>query len=243
MTLPIIAVICAYIIKGMTGIGNTLVFSTILSFRMNNINISPVDLIVGYPSNIYISWKERKHIKKEIWLPLSIMVLLGSIPGILILKAGNVVLIKALFGFVVTFVGVEMLIRERIAAKRDPNKYLLTLIGILSGILCGLFGIGAFLAAYTSRVTQSKEQFRANTCMVFVVENTIRMILYSIIGILNITVFKTALVMIPFMTFGLVIGMFLSNRSGERVIKRTVILLLILSGISLIINNLRLIAS
>jgi len=71
----IIAVICAYIVKGMCGYANTLVFSTIMSFTTNNINISPLELIVGYPSNILIAWKERKAVSAKVCVPLSILVM------------------------------------------------------------------------------------------------------------------------------------------------------------------------
>lgn len=43
----IFAVLCAYFVKGMCGFANTLVHSTILSFRENNINITPVEFLVG----------------------------------------------------------------------------------------------------------------------------------------------------------------------------------------------------
>ena len=62
MLLWIIASILAFFVKGLCGFANTLVFSTILSFQNNNINISPVDLLIGYPPNIIMAYKERKNI-------------------------------------------------------------------------------------------------------------------------------------------------------------------------------------
>ena len=41
----IIATVCAYFVKGLCGFANTLVFTTILGFTMNNINISPLEEI------------------------------------------------------------------------------------------------------------------------------------------------------------------------------------------------------
>lgn len=235
----IIAVICAYIIKGMCGFGNTLVFSTILSFTTNNINISPIDLIVGYPSNIFITWKERKHISAKVCIPLIIMVLIGSIAGVIFLKQGNTGLIKTLFGFTVIFIGIEMLLRERQNEKKKSSKIVLTLIGLVSGVLCGLYGIGAFLVAYTNRTSDNQSQFRGNSCVVFLVENTFRIFLYSITGILNFMILKKAFLLLPFMVLGFSIGMILSKSSSEKFIKKAVIILLILSGISLVINNIR----
>lgn len=239
--LMIIAVICAYIVKGMCGFANTLVFSTILSFQTNNINISPVEVIVGYPSNVIIAWRERKSLSAKIWIPLSCFVMLGSIPGAFFLKNGDTTLIKIIFGFVVVFIGIEMFVREYQKTKRKTSSVVLMLIGLVSGLLCGLFGIGALLAAYVSRTTDNNSSFRGNMCIVFIVENSFRIILYSIMGIINLSVLRTAVMLIPVMLIGLFIGMGLSKILDERVVKKVVIIMLILSGVSLIINNISII--
>lgn len=49
MSLWFIAAAVAYFIKGMCGFANTLVFTSILSFGTANSNISPIDLLLGYP--------------------------------------------------------------------------------------------------------------------------------------------------------------------------------------------------
>jgi uncharacterized protein len=240
LLLSIIAIICAYIVKGMCGFANTLVFSTLMSFSTSNINITPMELVVGYPSNLYIAWKERKGISLKVWLPLAIMVIAGIIPGVIFLKNGDTNLIKTLFGFAVVFIGIEMLFRERQKDKKASSRLLLTVIGIISGILCGLFGIGVFLVAYISRTTNNQKQFRGNICVVFLIENTFRIILYSLTGILNLSILKQAVILLPFMVIGLSIGTVLSKKASEKLVKKAVIILLILSGISLVINNLRL---
>ena len=235
--IAVIAVVCAYLVKGMCGFANTLVFSTIMSFTTNNITISPIELIVGYPANFLMAWKERKSISAKICLPLSALVILGSIPGALFLKNGNTQLIKLLFGFVVVLIGMEMFIREYHNGKEKSSPVILIILGVLSGILCGLFGIGALLAAYVSRTTDNISAFRENICIVFLVENSFRIILYSIIGIINFEVFKSALILIPFMLAGLFGGMLLAKIVSEKIVKNIVIMLLILSGLSLIINS------
>ena len=66
MFLWILAAFCAFFVKGLCGFANTLVFDTILGFGVNNVNISPVELILGYPANITLVYKNRKHINKNI---------------------------------------------------------------------------------------------------------------------------------------------------------------------------------
>ncbi|MDO5517687.1 MAG: sulfite exporter TauE/SafE family protein [Clostridium sp.] len=235
--IAIIATISAYIIKGMCGFANTLIFSSIMSFTANNINITPTELIIGYPSNILIAYKERKSLSYKVWLPLSLLVIAGIIPGALFLKNADSVSLKVFFGFCIIAISIEMFLRERQKEKKKSSKLVLGIIGIISGMLCGLFGIGAFLAAYISRTTYNQKSFKGNLCFVFFIENTFRLILYIATGIINVSIVKTALCLIPFAILGLFIGTVLSNKTSDKLIKNLVILMLMLSGASLIINN------
>lgn len=229
------AAVCAYFVKGLCGFANTLVFSTILSFSTNNVNISPVELVLGLPSNIMISYKERKSVQWKVCLPLAGLVLLGDIPGILLLKNTNTQVIKGIFGFVIIAIGVEMLLREYMR-KTKKSQLLLITIGILSGILCGLYGIGALLAAYMGRVTDNSSSFKGNLCIVFLIDNLFRLVMYGVTGIITLSTLKQSVVLFPFMALGLFLGMKGSSFLDEKKIKKLVIIMLILSGVSLIVT-------
>ena len=234
----IVATLAASFIKGVCGFANTLVFTTILSFSFNNVQITPMDLVIGYPANVIIAWKERRQINWRISLPVAALIIFGNIPGIFMLKNVDTRTIKVIFGFFIIAMGIEMLMRERAGKKQKQSKIILGLIGVLSGLCCGLYGVGALLAAYVSRVAENSHEFKANICVVFVVENTIRIILYAATGILTLAVLKRVVILIPFMLAAVFLGMKSSSVLNEKVIKKIVIVLLILSGIVLIINNL-----
>ena len=174
MYLWFIAVVVAYFIKGLCGFANTLVLTSILSFGVSNANISPIDLLLGYPANLILTWKNRRSLDPKIYLPLAALVLAGSIPGALLLKNADVRSIKLIFGVVVIILGAEMLSREYSKKEIRSSKPVLAVIGITAGMLCGLFGVGALLAAYVSRVTQSGDSFKANISAVFIADNTIQ---------------------------------------------------------------------
>lgn len=229
------AAVCAYFIKGLCGFANTLFFSTILSFSTNNVNISPVELVLGLPSNIMISYKERKSVDWKVCLPLAGLVLLGDIPGILMLKNTDTQVIKGIFGFVIIAIGLEMLFREYMGSAKK-SQILLSVIGVLSGILCGLYGIGALLAAYMGRVTDNSSAFKGNLCIVFLIDNLFRLVMYSVTGIITVDTLKQSVILIPFMGLGLYLGMKGSSFLDEKKIKKLVIIMLILSGISLIVT-------
>jgi len=234
----IIATIAAFFIKGLCGFANTLVFNSILAFGNNNINVSPVELLLGYPTNIIMTIKERRSIKKAVFIPTALLVIAGSIPGVFLLKNLDAVIVKIIFGVVVILIGLEMFIREYSNKKTKGSKTLLTAIGLLSGLLCGLYGIGALLGAYISRISDDTKEFKANICAVFIVENTFRIVLYALTGIITLEVIKKVIILVPFMALGLFSGIKLSSILDDKVIKKIVIVMLIISGIALIINNL-----
>ena len=252
-----IAGFLAYFVKGFCGFANTLVFSSVLSFRFDNINISPVELILGIPANAFLVWKERKYADKKIWVPLTIFMLAGSTGGVVLLKYLDVDRIKSIFGVVVFGVALEMLLRERKnklaenaqaetdgGSERSGNCQSkkvskasavgMLITGILSGILCGMFGIGALLAAYVGRATKDTRTFRGSISVVFLIENLYRFVLYAGTGILTASVVKQAVCLIPCMIAGLGVGLGCAGRLDEKKVKTAVIVMLMISGAVLI---------
>lgn len=237
MYLWIIATVVAYFIKGLCGFANTLVFTTILSFGTPNVNISPIDLLIGYPTNLILTWENRKKLDSKVYLPLIALVIIGSIPGVFMLKNVNTSIIKLIFGVVVIVLGLEMLLREYSKDSGKSSRILLAIIGVASGVFCGLFGVGALLAAYVSRVTDDSQSFKANISAVFIVDNTFRIILYSTLHILTLDTLKRGLILIPFVLIGLIAGMKCSSIMNKNLAKKITALLLVISGISLVIKN------
>lgn len=238
MILWFIAAFTAYFVKGLCGFANTLVFTTILSFGAANASISPVDVLLGYPANLILTWKNRRSLDPKFFLPLAILVLAGSIPGAFLLKNVDVRSIKLVFGVVVIALGMEMFTREFRKKRACSSKLVLAIIGVTAGMLCGLFGVGALLAAYVSCVTETDSSFKANISAVFIVDNTFRIILYKALGLLTPDTLKSVILLIPFALLGLFTGMKCCGHMNDKKIRRITTVLLILSGISLVLRNL-----
>jgi len=234
MTMWIVAALTAFFIKGLCGFANTLVFTTMLSFGSSNASISPVELLLGYPTNIILAWRERRSIDARICGPLSALVILGSLPGAFFLKNADTRLIKLLFGVVIVLLAAQMLWREARPAKGRMSRAALGVIGLLSGLLCGLYGVGALLGAYVSRVAKDVSAFKANICVVFLAENTFRVAMYAACGILTREIALRALSLYPFMLLGMALGIRASAVLDERVARRLVIVLLLISGAALV---------
>lgn len=231
------ATLLAFFVKGLCGFANTLVFTTVLSFGHTNASISPVELLLGYPTNLLMVWRERSHIRWKICLPLAAVVTLGMLPGTFLLKTADAQLIKIFFGGIIVLLGLEMLLRPQ-SPQMKRSTALTAVIGLLSGMLCGLYGVGALMGAYMSRVAQDTSDFKANLCIVFLIENTVRIMLYAAWELFSVQLFRQVLLLAPLMLAGLFLGMLAARKLNEAIVRKTVIIALIVSGAALILNQL-----
>ncbi|MCD8121055.1 MAG: sulfite exporter TauE/SafE family protein [Clostridiales bacterium] len=236
--LMILAVIGSYFVKGVCGFANTILFTSIMSFQKSNINITPIDLLIGIPANFLVAYRERKVVHLRNWAPLAGLVFVGSVPGTFFLKFGNVAVIKIVLGVTIIGIGTEMLLREFHATpKQVLPKRILLLIGLVSGFISGLFGIGALLAAYMERTTDNNDSFKGNLCMVFLADNLFRLVVYIYLSIVTWNTVINACKLFPFMLLGLGAGMLAGKYLNEKKVKLCVIVMLMISGLSLILVN------
>ena len=119
----ILATLSAFFLKGLCGFANTMVFDSILGFAVNNVNISPIELILGFPTNIILAWQNRKKLDYKVWVPIVILILMGSIPEALLLKEVNAKGLKIFFGIIT----LESL-------KMTACLFPFMLVGLFSGI-------------------------------------------------------------------------------------------------------------
>ena len=239
MSIWILATLAAFFLKGLCGFANTLVFSTIVGFTSSNLEISPLELILSFPSNLIMAIKERRSIRWRISLPLILLVMAGSIPGAFVLKNSGAGLVKLIFGGVIVLAGVSMLLKEfGVLKKTAPAKWELLLIGSVSGVLCGLYGIGVLVAVCINRMTEDPHIVKGNVCVIFMSSGIFRMILYAVCGVFTWPILKQSLMLLPFMLIGLIAGMLFSDRIHAKKLKKCVCIVLILSGIVLLLKNL-----
>ena len=234
-----LAVLVGYFVKGIAGIGNTLVVTAAMAWTRTNQEITPVELLLCVPTNLLLAWQNRRHIDWRLTIPPLCMVLAGDVVGVLLLKNANVDALKVVFGAVLILLGAEMLWRElRGVQEKKTHPAILMTLGISAGVLCGLFGAGALLAAYFARVTTDDATYKGSMSMIFAVENTFRIVAYSVTGLLTAQSLQNALVLLPFMAAGLFLGMKLAHRMNPRTMRLVVTVMLMLSGLPLLLTNL-----
>jgi len=239
MILWMLAALAGYFVKGVAGIGNTLVVTSLMSHTRTNAEITPVELLLCVPTNLVVTWVYRRHINWRLAVAPLCMVLAGDMLGVLLLKNVDVSAMKAVFGVVLMLLSVEQLWRElRGKPGRQAHPALMLALGISAGVLCGMFGVGALLAAYLSRVTTDDATYKGTMSIIFTVENAFRIAAYSVTGLLTAASFVNAAMLLPFMGMGLFLGIRLSSRMNARAMRIIIGVMLLISGIPLVVAGL-----
>lgn len=239
MALWMLAALLGYFVKGVAGIGNTLVVTSMMSYTRTNAEITPVELLLCVPTNLVVTWVYRKHIDWKLAIAPLCMVLAGDVLGVLLLKNVDVTAMKMVFGVVLILLSVEQLWRElRGKPGKTAHPALMLMLGISAGVLCGMFGVGALLAAYFARVTTDDMTYKGTMSVIFMVENTFRVIAYSVTGLLTLQSLQNAAMLLPFMGVGLFLGIRLSSRMNPRAMRLVITVMLLISGLPLLLTSL-----
>ena len=234
-----LATLIAFFIKGLCGFANSLVFTTLMSFRESILNISPIILVLNFPTNLIMVWNGRKSINYKICVPLCLMVLAGIIPGTFIFTNTDTRLLESIFGVVVVLIALEMLFRK--PKERKPGQkpgWKLSILGVLSGFVCGFCNTGVLVGTYLSKVTDNTQAFKANACIVYFMTDCIKILMFICLGVFSLNMLWQALSLFPIAMLGLWLGMKSSKIMNEAIAKKIVLVMLVISGIALVVNNL-----
>ena len=216
--------LAGFVIKGLAGFGNPLLTNPLMAMRLDNVVITPTNILLDLPVNAWISWRARHSFQIRQVLPVLIAILLGVIPGTLLLKLGTPWIIKAL------------LLRDR-THSMTPRSWLRNLLSFASGVMSGLFGINLLFLAYIERVSADREAFRGSICFIFLIENAFRAVTYFANDIFTAFTLTLTAVSIPAAILGVWIGTMIDRRMGERASKRFIIFIFILGGLSILIKS------
>lgn len=232
-----ITVACAFIVKGLAGFGDPLISNPLLAMKLDNKDISPSLLPISLGLNAYIVFKNRKNFSAHVVAPIALWVLLGIVPGTMLLKLGAPWIIKVILGILIIGLGVEMLTRDN-AKQFKPNPVVKAIMCFLSGVTAGLFGINLLFLIYMERAATDRRAFRANTCFVFLIENFFRTIAYIVNGIFTAFTLQITAVTVPAAALGMFVGGQIDKRLGENNIRKFIIWVFILGGVSTLVKAL-----
>jgi uncharacterized membrane protein YfcA len=196
-----------------------------------------MNLILQTPVNGWISWKNRKSFSIKKSLPMLACILCGIIPGTLLLKYATSWMLKAFLGVLVLGIGLEMITRNR-AKQAKENRLVLMIVSFCSGFSSGLYGINLFFVAYIERTTKDRAAFRGSVCFIFFIDCIVRLILYIVTGIFTKYILMLSLIAFPGMIAGFFLGSKVDAKLSETTIRRIIITMFMLGGLSILVKAL-----
>ena len=236
-----VVITISFIVKGLVGFGDPLLFNPLLSMQpvLSSKNIAPAMLPVSILLNGTIVYRNRKAIVPKTIAPIAFWDMLGVIPGTLLLKLGAPWIIKVFLGLLIIGLGIEMMTRDS-AKSGKPNMILQTIMCFGSGITAGLFGINRLFLIYLERTAKNRGEFRGSVCLVFLLENVFRAFVYTFTGVFkgDALILPMALIAAPSALLGMFIGLQIDKHIDETRIKKLIVYVFILGGISTVVKAL-----
>jgi hypothetical protein len=172
----------------------------------------------------------------RIW-PLMVTGLFGLPLGIVALLVLSEDTLKAIAGGVTVFFAIALLLGLKLQIRNE--KLALVPVGVTSGLLAsGIAMAGPPVILFFSNQSMRKQVFRANLAAYFVFLNTITIPAHAASGLFTSEVLKYALLFIPTLAGGMVLGSFLSRKVPEGLFHRVVLVIVLCAGLLSAISGL-----
>ena len=238
----IAAAALAYFVKGATGFGPAMVFislGTLLIGAQPAIVISTMlDVVGGFTLFFADTYADGR----RFWIPLAIMIVIGSVIGgtllaiiplqhYKIILGGAIILLGSWFVF-----GSNQVDQQKLMDHLPEKASLLDMsVSLFAGFCGGFFGIsGPPLIFYLGRKL-AKSAFRKTLIPIFLMAAIARILTYLAGGLVTIQLGIKGLIILPGLFIGLYLGNHLFIKMNEIWFRRFIGLILILTGTRLML--------
>lgn len=238
LALAPIALLGAFI-YGVTGFGSALVTIPLASFVVPLPFALGVFAVVDWTNAMRGGLSGRRDMVKDEWLRIASTMIFGTVLGTTLLfhlpQSGALL---ALGGFIFAYALYALAARGEMRIVSRRWAYV---AGAGGGLTGALFGAGGPpYAIYLSHRPVSKEAYRATLFACSAVSISLRVISYSVAGLLlKHDVLTAALVAVPAAMLGLHLGSRVFDRIDRATLARTIAIMLLAIGVSLIVRGLR----
>lgn len=222
----------AYLVRGIAGFGSGLIAVPLLTLIAPVPTVVPLVVSLDYLGSASQGLKHRDQVAWKEQIALIPFMLVGIGAGLLVLHAiPTAVLGKALGGFVVLYALYQLL---PLPALRHSRVFAMV-CGCLGGLVGTLFGTGGpFYVMYLKLRDLDKHVFRATFAINFLIDGTIRLVSYALVGLLRGQLLLYLLAAVPIVVVGLYLGGRMHARCSQQTFVHVISLLLLGSGIALL---------
>ncbi len=224
-------------VQGVAGFGRALIAAPLIALFLPADETVIIMILMGFFSAIVMVIKTYRnaHIKKV--LPLITAGVLGSIAGVQLLKITPVRELKIIMGIFVIMSAVILATGIRVKFKKVIPAY--AVAGFISGMTNGAISFGGPpIVLFLQNQDESKDSFRANLSIFFLVIGFAGSLNLFTSGLLTGPIAMNALYLLPAAIGGTFLGNFLSHKFDEGFFKKIVLVILFLSGLMAIVLTL-----
>ena len=191
-------------------------------------------LLVNLPAELWVVRSSWRQISWRGVLVIFVGVALGIPLGTWWLRSGDASVLLTLLGvFLVTVGSVFLFVRA--PRGREMASWISAPVGVLSGILTGLFGTGGPpLILYYQLSGADKAAFRGHLMAIFLLMTTVRVPSYAVFGLITAPRLWSALAVMPAVFIGALIGNSIHLRIEESTFRRLVSAALLIIGLLLL---------
>jgi len=235
LTLGAIVIAAAYFVRGIAGFGSGLIAIPLLAMILPlTVTVSLV-VLLDYLASASHGLKGRERIQWRELLPLLPFSVTGIFVALYLFQSIDPGLLTKILGaFVILFALHSLLSGE---TEGQVSRYWVAPSGGLGGLVGTLFGTGGpFYVIYLRKRGLGKAEFRATFATIFLLEGAGRLVGYLGSGFYDAATVTLIGAAIPVMMLGLVAGGRVHTSMSRISFQRSLAVLLIVSGTSLLLK-------
>ncbi len=224
-------------IAGMAGFGYGLTSVPLLILLLPPKVVVPAVTTHIFLLSLLIMLDVRKNVDvRRIW-PLMVAGLLGLPLGLYVLLVLSESVLRTIVGLVTVSFALALLLGLNLAIKNE--KLGLAPVGVASGLLAsGIAMAGPPVILFFSNQGMPKQVFRANLAAYFVYLNSLTIPAHIASGLFTGEVLRYALLFLPTLIAGMVVGSVLSRKVPESLFHRVVLVIVLCTGLLSITSGL-----
>lgn len=230
-----VVLFAAYLVRGMAGFGSGLIAVPLLSLSLPLPVVVPIVVLFDYLGSASQGVKNVDRIAWREQLVLIPFMLVGVAAGLYLLTGvPTKILARALGAFVLVYAAYQLLPLPPLRGSRA----FASVCGFFGGLVGALFGTGGpFYAIYLNLRGLDRTVFRATFALNFLIDGSVRLIAYLVMGLLGAQSLPLLAVGLPFAAAGLYLGGRIQMGFTQATFVRVVSLLLVGSGITLLLKG------
>jgi uncharacterized membrane protein YfcA len=226
------AILAGSIVQGIAGFGMALVsVPFLLHFLPQNV-VTPASIICGTFMNAFFMWNLRHSISWKLIMPVLAGAAAGVYPGVKLLEYVPAGPFRIGVGIVIVISAILLWLGVKCPVHSRPLQLA---VGFIAGVMSGALSVsGPPVAFFFTAGDVKKDVFRSSLSMFFLALNLFTIAALAADGILTALLLRFGLELVPAVLAGSFIGLKLAGHVSEKLFRSFVMIMIILSGLSLL---------